>query len=200
MKKKIYQIILVIIGTAVAAYGMDLAIHAGFGSATLAVLWQGLSKQLNITLGQASLIVAVLMIVFCLLYDKKQINIGTIIYQVVYSACIDLFKPILIYSECRVINVALMLFGICVFAFGSALYSVANFGRGSYEALTFSFVDKKGWSIQCVRIVLDISCVVVGFMLGGKIGICTIATILLSGVILQTCVKMLKKCKSFAYF
>ena len=77
----IKKIIWVVIGSVIAAFGIDLAIYAGFGGATLAVLWQGVSYVLHITLGQASFVVAVGMIVFCLFYDRNQIYLGTI-YQI----------------------------------------------------------------------------------------------------------------------
>ena len=53
----IKKIIYVVIGSVIAAFGIDLAIYAGFGGATLAVLWQGVSYVLHITLGQASFVV-----------------------------------------------------------------------------------------------------------------------------------------------
>ena len=58
MKRTAKKISLVVIGTIIAAYGIDLAIHAGFGGATLAVLWQGMAETFHITLGQASFIIA----------------------------------------------------------------------------------------------------------------------------------------------
>ena len=91
----IKKIIWVVIGSAIAAFGIDLAIYAGFGGATLAVLWQGVSYVLHITLGQASFVVAVGMIVFCLFYDRSQIYLGTILYQIIYSGCTDLFQLVL---------------------------------------------------------------------------------------------------------
>lgn len=85
-----------------------------------------------------------------------------------------------------------MILGLIIFSLGSALYSVADFGKGSYEALTFAIVNKNKYSIQKVRIVLDIICVLSGALLGGKIGLCTVVTILVSGVLLQQFVKLLK--------
>lgn len=191
-KKQILKLPVVVIGTAVAALGMDMAIYAGFGSATLAVLWQGVAKTLNITIGQASFAIAAAMVLFCWFYDRSQIHMGTIIYQIVYSVCIDLFAPYINYGGLRPINFLFMILGLIIFSLGSALYSAADFGKGSYEALTFAFVNKNGFSIQRVRIVLDIICVSGGALLGGKIGLCTVATILLSGVLLQQFVKLLK--------
>ena len=171
--------ILLVIGTMIAAFGIDLAINAGFGGATLAILWQGLSNVFPITIGQSSIIIAVAMVLFCWFYDRKQIHVGTLVYQLVYGFCIDIFEPYLIYSDNRMINFLLMLLGITFLSLGSALYSIADLGRGSYEAMTFALVNRRGWKISYTRIGLDIICVVTGFALGGKVGLCTIATILI---------------------
>ena len=88
-----------------------------------------------------------------------------------------------------------MLLGIAIFSFGTGLYSAADFGRGSYEAVTFSLAEKNGWKIKIVRMVLDIIMVIIGVLLGGKFGICTIATVLLSGPIIQETVSTVKKSK-----
>ena len=184
--------ILLVIGTMIAAFGIDLAINAGFGGATLAILWQGLSNVFPITIGQSSIIIAVAMVLFCWFYDRKQIHVGTLVYQLVYGFCIDIFEPYLIYSDNRMINFLLMLLGITFLSLGSELYSIADLGRGSYEAMTFALVNRRGWKISYTRIGLDIICVVTGFALGGKVGLCTIATILISGPLLQLFVKMCK--------
>ena len=184
--------ILLVIGTMIAAFGIDLAINAGFGGATLAILWQGLSNVFPITIGQSSIIIAVAMVLFCWFYDRKQIHVGTLVYQLVYGFCIDIFEPYLIYSDNRMINFLLMLLGITFLSLGSALYSIADLGRGSYEAMTFALVNRRGWKISYTRIGVDIICVVTGFALGGKVGLCTIATILISGPLLQLFVKMCK--------
>ena len=103
-KKMILKLLTVIVGTVIAAFGLDIAIYAGFGSATLAVL-----KTIRITIGQASLIIASAMVVFCWFYDRKQIHIGTILYQVIYSFCIDLFAPFLHYSSSKLANFLIMI-------------------------------------------------------------------------------------------
>ena len=83
------------------------------------------------------------------------------------------------------INAILMLLGITFFAIGTGGYAAASLGRGSYEALTFSLAEKNGWQVKVVRILLDVVIVISGVLLGGKFGICTIVTILISGPIIQ---------------
>lgn len=174
------KIIIIVIGSIIAAYGITLALYAGFGGATLAVLWQGISRTFHISIGMASLIVAIIMIVFSFFYDRSQIHIGTIIYQLVYSLCVDLFANAHVYSTHLWVNALIMLLGVMLFAVGTGVYAAASLGRGSYEALTFSLAEKNGWQVKAVRMILDIVMVLTGVLLGGKFGICTIVTIIIS--------------------
>lgn len=193
----IKKIIIIVVGSIVAAYGITLALYAGFGGATLAVLWQGISKTFHISIGMSSMIVAIIMIIFVFFYDKSQIQIGTILYQIVYSICVDLFAKVHIYSKYVWVNILIMLLGVILFAIGTGVYAAASLGRGSYEALTFSLAEKNGWQVKVVRIVLDIIMVIVGAMLGGRFGICTIVTIVISGPVIQFAALKTKKIMSF---
>ena len=179
------KIIIIVIGSIIAAYGITLALYAGFGGATLAVLWQGISGTFHISIGMASLIVAIVMIVFAFFYDRSQIHIGTIIYQIVYSLCVDLFANAHVYSTHVWVNALIMLLGVILFAVGTGFYAAASLGRGSYEALTFSLAEKNGWQVKVVRMILDIVMVIAGVLLGGRFGICTIVTIIISGPVIQ---------------
>lgn len=179
------KIVIIIVGSVIAAYGITLALYAGFGGATLAVLWQGISKTFHISIGMASLVVAVGMILFALIYDKSQIHIGTVLYQIVYSLCVDLFATCHVYSKYMWINFFIMLAGVILFAVGTGLYASVSLGRGSYEAVTFALAEKNNWQVRGVRIILDIIMVVIGVLLGGKFGVCTIVIVIISGPIIQ---------------
>lgn len=141
-KKYLIKTLTVIAGSIISAYGITLAIGAGFGGATLAILWQGLTNVTGMTIGTSSLVVAVAMIIFALFYDKKQINVGTILYQIIYSFFVDVFTKIQHYTDIKAVNFIIML-------------------------------------------------------LGGKFGICTVATVLLSGPVIQATVNTVKKSKIF---
>lgn len=179
------KLVIITAGSIIAAYGITLALYAGFGGATLAVLWQGISETFHISIGAASFIVALGMILFVLIYDKSQINIGTLLYQIVYSGCVDLFANCHVYSEHVWINFFIMLLGVVLFAGGTGLYASASLGRGSYEAVTFALAEKNNRQVKGVRIVSDIVVVAAGVLLGGKFGICTIVTVVISGPIIQ---------------
>ena len=179
------RILIIIVGSIIAAYGITLALYAGFGGATLAVLWQGISKTFHISIGMASFIVAIVMILFAVIYDRKQLHIGTVLYQIVYSFCVDLFANLHIYSRYMWINFFIMLVGVILFAAGTGLYASTSLGRGSYEAVTFALAEKNNWQVKIVRMILDVIMVVTGVLLGGSFGVCTIVTIIVSGPVIQ---------------
>lgn len=179
------KLTVIVIGSVIAAYGITLAMYAGFGGATLAVLWQGISETFHISIGTASFAVPAVMILFAAVYDRSQIHIGTILYQVVYSLCVDLFAKCHVYSAHAWINFFIMLAGVILFAAGTGLYASASLGRGSYEAVTFAIADKNNLPVKVVRMILDVIMVVAGVLLGGKFGICTIVTVIISGPVIQ---------------
>ena len=166
------KLVIIVIGSIIAAYGITLALYAGFGGVTLAVLWQGIAKTFHLSIGIASFIVALGMILFALIYDKSQIHVGTVLYQIVYSTCVDLFASCHVYSTYRWLNFFVMLLGVLLFAVGTGLYA-------------FVLAEKNNWQGKIVRMALDILVVIIGVLLGGKFGICTIITVIISGPIIQ---------------
>lgn len=180
-----WRLALVATGSAVSAYGITLAIGAGFGGGTLAVLWQGVARTFGLTLGQASFAVAALMIAFSLAYDRRQIGLGTVLYQVVYGLLVDAFSGVHGYTGRPVADAALMMAGIALFAVGTGLYAATDTGRGSYEAVTFSLSEKNGWPAGRVRVASDAAVVALGVLLGGEFGLCTACMMLASGPVIQ---------------
>ena len=53
------------------------------------------------------------------------------------------------------------------------------------SAVTFALAEKNGWQVKIVRMILDVILVVAGVLLGGKFGICTVVTVIVSGPIIQ---------------
>lgn len=185
--------LIVALGCAISVFGLVLAIRAGFGASTFTTMLDGVAHTLSITMGQASWIINAAIFLFCIFYDRRQVHIGTVIVLILTGIFIDYFTSILVYPQSRVLCFLLMLLGIVIMGFGAAVQAFAEFGRGAYEAFTFAFVDKNGWQVRRVRIILDIIMVVIGVLLGGKAGLCTVATIPICGPVIQVSLKWLNK-------
>ena len=109
-KKYAAKTLMIVIGSIISAYGITLAIGAGFGGATLAILWQGLTNVTGMSIGTSSFVVAVAMIIFAFFYDRKQINVGTILHQIIYSFFVDVFTRIQHYTDIKAVNFIIMLY------------------------------------------------------------------------------------------
>lgn len=192
-KKYLFKTVCLTIGCFINYFGLSLAIRAGFGASTFTVLLGGVGNTLGITIGQASWVVAAAVFSFCFFYSRNQIKAGTAIVVLLNGLLLDFFGAILVYPESRILCFLLMNIGLVITSIGAAVIAFANFGRGSYEALTFAFVERQGWQVRWVRIVLDICLVTVGSILGGKAGLCTICTIPLCGPTIQATLKLLRR-------
>lgn len=53
--------------------------------------------------------------------------------------------------------------------------------------------EKNNWQVKVVRMILDIVMVIIGVVLGGKFGICTIVTVVISGPVIQRTAAETKK-------
>ena len=53
------------------------------------------------------------------------------------------------------------------------------------ESYTFALAEKNHWQVKTVRMVLDVILVGTGVLLGGKFGVCTIITVMISGPVIQ---------------
>ncbi|MBQ3104215.1 MAG: YitT family protein [Oscillospiraceae bacterium] len=197
MSKKIekytFKTLCILIGCFINTFGLTLAIRAGFGASTFTVMLDGIAHTLSITIGQASWILSAAIFVFCLFYSRRQLSVGTVLVVVVNGFLLDFYSSILVYPASRIACFFIMIVGILIMGFGAAIMAFADFGRGAYEGLTFAFVDRNGWQVRYVRIVLDILLVAGGMALGGKAGLCTICTIPLCGPTIQATLKLLRR-------
>lgn len=143
-KKYATKTLMIVIGSIISAYGITLAIGAGFGGATLAILWQGLTNVTGMSIGTSSLVVAVAMIIFAFFYDRKQINVGTILYQIIYSFFVDVFTKFQHYTDIKAVNFVITLLGIAIFSFGTGLYSALISAGAHMKQSHFRLPKKTG--------------------------------------------------------
>ena len=189
---KFIKLLVVILGSILVGLGISIAVNSGLGSDPLSLMWDGMSKVLSITIGQASLIVSGVMLITVLILDRKKINVGTIVNPIVTSYSTDFFIRYSVNSDSFIIKLLLLLSGLVILAFGLALYSTANFGQGAYEALVLSIVDKLKVKFVYVRYFFDFSFLIIAILLGGKLSIGPIIALLTIGYLIQTFMEIFK--------
>ncbi len=165
--------------------GGSLFILSNIGADTFSLFLQGLSKQLNITIGQGNIAVnSIYAILICFL-DKKYIKIGTLIAVFTIGPVIDLsmsiLRPVFEQDMHFIIRLGSMLFGNILIAFGIAVVYSAKIGMPPNDAIPIILAQKADLPFKWVRISYDFTMVAIGIAMGGVFGIGTIICVFITG-------------------
>lgn len=133
----------------------------------------GLSLQTGMTIGVAS-IVAGLAIVFATLLLRVRPGFATVANMVLIGLFVDLLLPVTPVAPGTA--AALLYFGAGLGLVGVATgsYIGAGFGSGPRDALMLAIHERTGWSVGRARAILELSVLVAGWAMGGKVGVGTV--------------------------
>lgn len=198
VKKAFKRSVMVILGSFIMGVGIYLTIVGNLGSDPLTMLWIGVATKLGLSVGQANLIVSAIMLFIVFFIDRKELFIGSLLNPLVIALTTDFLSRFSFQIDAPIVRLLIFISGLAVMAFGIALYSLAGFGRGAYEALVFSLSDIFKLSIRVVRTAFDVLFTIIGFLLGGSISFAPFLAIVLMGVWIQFFVqKMLRPSAKF---
>ena len=158
-----------------ALYGVSLAfvLRAGLGLAPWDVLHQGLAEHLDATVGQ--MVIAVSFVVLLLWIPlRERPGFGTFANAVLVGVFVDLTLLVLDPAQAWPVRVLLLLGGVLLNGLATALYIGASLGPGPRDGLMTGLVRRTGRSVRLVRTVIEVTVLVVGFLLGGTVGVGTL--------------------------
>ena len=169
-----------------ALYGISLAmmVRGALGLAPWDVLHSGFVRHVPMTLGQA--VVVFSFVVLVLWIPLREVpGLGTISNAVVVGLSADATLALLAEPDALWARVVLMVGGVALCGLASALYIGAQLGRGPRDGLMTGLARRTGLSLRLVRTALEVSVVVIGLLLGGVLGIGTVAYALAIGPLTQ---------------
>lgn len=182
-----YRVIFVILGTIIIAFGISLFVRSEFGTDPFTCLNMGISSLTGISFGTCQLVMNLILFIFQLIFGRKDVGIGTLINAVFIGYLVDFFD--FLYSflpqKSLVEQILLMIIGLIVIGYGVAMYMEANMGISPYDSLGVILSDRLKKKYSIMRMAQDITCVVIGFLLGGPFGIATILMAFLLGYIIS---------------
>jgi uncharacterized membrane protein YczE len=150
----------------------------------------GASGHVPLSLGAA--IVATSAIVLLAWIPLRQLpGVGTVLNAALLGPFADLNLAALPSPSQPVVQVAFAIAGIVTCALATALYVGAQFGPGPRDGLMTGLARRTGWSIRVVRTGLEVSVLVVGVLLGGTVGVGTLAFALAVGPLTQRFLRVL---------
>lgn len=114
---------------------------------------------------------------YCVDYDhqyKKIPALGTWLNILFVGSFIDMFNWLLPNPTDLLGQSIIFILGVMVMSIGIGIYVSPNLGAGPRDSLMLLIIEKTGWSLKKVRTGIEVIVAIVGWILGGPVGIGTI--------------------------
>lgn len=190
MKNQIWKRILTsLVGLILCGVGVSMFLYSGMGVDPASVFELGIAKVCGISYGTSSALINVVIILIVFFIDKSYINISSLIaiFGIGYTAdFVRKILSILIQGEPNLIlKLVLILIGLFIMSCGIATYIKAELGVGAIDLISEIISRKSKVQYRVVRVIGDVAFVVIGFLLGGTVGVGTVVAAFLTGPTVQ---------------
>jgi uncharacterized membrane protein YczE len=177
-------------GLLVFAFGEALIVRASLGVIPWDVLHQGLVEQFGLTIGQWSIIIgAVVLLLWIPLRERP--GLGTVSNVLVIGVALDVFLGLLATPSSTWVRGLFLAVGILINGVATAAYIGARLGPGPRDGLMTGLVRTRGWSVRVVRTGIEVAVVVIGWLLGGNLGVGTVLFALAIGPVVHVALPLL---------
>ena len=198
MGQQLFQAAVVLLGTLICGLGIQLELFSGAGVDPLTMFEEGLGRTTGVATGTIALGVNCVMLLLALFLNRKNIWVGTVITVLLLGPSINLFAGImngmgLVPPAGWLGKLGMNIAGVVLCGAGIAIYMLPDYGVGAMEAVMIFLADKLHLPYGPVRIGMDCTWGVLGFFLGGTLGVGTIIGAFGIGASLDICFRWLKK-------
>ena len=159
-------------GLTLFGFGEGLLVQSHWGATPWTVFAQGVARHTGFSLGwSTALISAVVLVLWFPLRERP--GFGTIANLIVIAYVLDLTTYALVVPSNPGLKVLYIVGGVVVIGIGSALYLSTNLGPGPRDGLMTSLHRHLGVSLVYVRLTLEATVLLVGWLMGGTLGVAT---------------------------
>ena len=170
MTRRVLQLL---IGLVLYGVGDGLMITAGLGVDPWTVFAQGLARHTGIGVGWITNIVGLLVLLLWIPLRQKP-GIGTLLNVLLVGTAIQGTVTVVPPVHGLLAQVLVLVAGVLVVALASGLYIGARFGPGPRDGLMTGMNARLGWPIWVSRLTVEVTVLVIGWLLGGTVGIGTV--------------------------
>jgi uncharacterized membrane protein YczE len=163
-------------------YGFSIAmmVRGAIGVSPWDVLTQGLVKQTGLPFGVLTNIIGAIVLLLWIPIRQKP-GVGTVANVLLVGPSIEVGLAVLPTATELWQQVLLFAGGLAMLAVATGLYIGANYGPGPRDGLMTGIHNKWGFAVWRVRTVIEVTVLSIGWLLGGNVGIGTLAFALLIG-------------------
>jgi len=167
------RLVQLLVGLFLYGWSMAMMVRSGLGLDPWDVFHYGLAKHVPLTFGQVTIVVGALVLLVWIPLRQRP-GIGTVLNIFVIGLSADFGLGIMSQPHNIVARIALLLGGIVLNGLAGALYVGAHLGPGPRDGLWVAITRRYGWSIRLVRTGIELSVLVIGWLMGGTVGVGTV--------------------------
>jgi uncharacterized membrane protein YczE len=160
-------------GLTLFGLGEGLLIVSFTGASPWSVLAQGISLNVNLTIGTITLLISIAVLILWIPLGLKP-GMGTIFNALIIALMIDLCIKFVPTPSNYIHQIILAVISVITVGIGGGIYLVSNLGAGPRDGLMIGLQKISNLPIAVVRGTLEISVVSIGWYLGGTVGIGTL--------------------------
>ncbi|SRR5690606_15860740 len=172
------------LGLCLFGFSGALMVRSGLGLDPWNVFHQGLSEQTGLRLGVVVILMGIAVMLMWIPLRQKP-GVGTLCNIFVIGLALDASLAVLPEAEGLAMRVVMMAAGVTLNAVASAAYIGAGMGPGPRDGLMTGLNQRLGWSIRAARLSVEILVLGAGWLLGGAVGLGTVAYALAIGPLIQ---------------
>ena len=182
-------LLILCVGLWIFGTGDAVIVAAGVGNTPWTVLAEGIALMTDRTIGQATFFVSVAVLLLWIPLRENP-GIGTILNAILIAVAIEHMLPILPTPEGGFESLLQVIGGIALVGIGSGIYLTANLGPGPRDGWMTGMHRVSGYPIGNVRAAIEITVVVIGWSLGGTVGIGTVIFAVMIGPTVAVCLNV----------
>ena len=160
--------------------GDAMLVQSGLGVSPWTVLAQGLAARLGVSIGLATFIVSVAVLLAWIPLRERP-GLGTISNAVIIAVALQVGVTFLPSPTNMFIQFAFVIVGILIIGLGSGLYLTTRMGPGPRDGWMTGIHLRTGWPVSAVRLGIEVVVLAAGWLLGGTVGIGTVMFAILIG-------------------
>ena len=160
-------------GLVLFGLGEGLLIVSFTGASPWSVLAQGLSLNVNLSIGMLTFLISVTVLILWIPLGQKP-GMATILNAIIIAIMIDFCIKYVPTPSNYFNQLILAVISVITVGIGGGIYLVANLGAGPRDGLMVGLQKLTNFPIAAVRATLEILVVSVGWYLGGTVGIGTL--------------------------
>lgn len=184
------RVVQLLIGLVLYGVGCAMTVEAGLGVDPWTVLAEGISVHTGIGIGWVANILGFFVLLLWIPLRQKP-GVGTIANILLVGTSMQFALWVIPPISGLVAQFAVLLGGIVVVALASGLYIGAHFGPGPRDGLMTGMHRRWGWPIWTCRALVELSVLLIGWLLGGTVGIGTVLFAFLIGPLVHVALPLL---------